>query len=581
MTDIQPTELRVRRGSHILGYIRQFSSTEKVIFGIFTIAALVTALIMAEQLNLRFSQEVPAYGGSLREGVIGLPRNINPILAVTDVDRDISALVYSGLMKYSNGSWSTDLAKSYTISNDGLTYTFKLKPRLRFQDGTALTADDIAFTIQKIQDPAIKSPRRADWADVTVKVISPTEIQFVLRQPYSPFLANTTIGIIPKHVWGNVNDDQFIFSQYNIEPIGSGLYKIASVTRDNGGIPTQYKLVSWNNYYSMGPFIPTITFNFFATESELLNALDQGVVDSAASISPDAAVRLSADKAQSYTVLSSPLPRIFGVFLNQNQSPILADKVVRQALDMSIDRPALIASILKGYGDPIQGPTPFITSSTTVRTSSTSPSLINNAQSLLEKNGWKKGADGVYSKKTAKTASTTIAFDIYTADSSDLKQAAEHVKNTWNALGARVSVRVYESSDLYQNIIRTRKYDALLFGEVIGKDRDLYAFWHSSQLKSPGLNVALYANSKTDKLLEDIRTTSDETIRASKFAQFDQLIRADIPAIFLYMPDFIYAVPKKLKHIELSSLNTSSDRWSSVATWYEETERVWNIFIKK
>ncbi len=541
---------------------------------------------MAEQINNYFSKEVPAYGGSLDEGVVGLPRNINPVLAVTDTDRDITSLVYSGLMKYSDGKIVHDIAKSYSISGDGLTYDFKLKTGIKFQDGTDLTAEDVAFTIQKIQDPAIKSPRRADWADITVTVISPTEIQFVLKRPYSPFLTNTTVGIIPKHIWGSVNDEQFIFSQYNIEPVGSGLYKVSSISHDGGGIPTQYKLVSWGGYYGKEPFISTIIFNFFSTEGDLLTALDQGSVDSAVSISPDAAKQLATDKAQSYKILSTPLPRVFGVFFNQSQAPILADKTVRQALEMSVDRQALVDKILSGYGQTIDGPTPFLMSTTTdtspISTASTSPTMINKAQILLEKNGWKKGDDGVYSftKKGAKTPSQVLSFDIYTVDSPDLKEAAELVKNMWTEMGARVNVKIYEASDLYQNIIRTRKYDALLFGEVIGKDRDLYAFWHSSQLKSPGLNVAMYANSKTDKLLEDIRATNDEKVRETKYEQFNDIIKVDIPAIFLYVPDFIYAVPKSVNNIKLGTISTPSDRWNGVSGWYEKTERVWNILIK-
>lgn len=163
----------------------------------------------------------------------------------------------------------------------------------------------------------------------------------------------------------------------------------------------------------------------------------------------------------------------------------------------------------------------------------------------------------------------------------DLKQAAELVKNSWKALGAQVDIKVYEQNDLYQNIIRPRKYDALLFGEVIGKDRDLYAFWHSSQRNAPGLNVAMYANSKVDKLLEDMRTTSDEGVRMAKYAQFDQALRADLPAIFLYVPDFVYAVPKSVRGIKLGSMAVPSDRWNGIEKWYTETENVWKIFTNK
>ncbi len=577
MNDEQsPHELRLKRGSHILNYIRQFSATEKVVFGICVIAAAVTMIIMAARLNNQFSIEIPAYGGTLNEGVIGLPRSINPVLALGDVDRDLSALIYSGLTKYSNGKIVGDLAQSFNVSADGLTYTFKLRPELAFHDGTPLTTDDVAFTIQKIQDPAVKSPRRIDWTDVTVNVISPTEIRFVLKQPYSPFLTNTVIGILPKHIWGTVSDEQFIFSQYNIEPVGSGPYRVSSIIRDNGGVPTQYKLTSSGEYYSKKPYIKTIVFNFFPEENAALNALDQGAIDSVSGISPDAGYRLATDSAQPYTVLSSPLPRTFSVFLNQDQNPLFADKVIRQALDMSIDRDSLIKNVLKGYGNPLTGPTPFISTTTAIRAGLAASTSIQLAQSLLEKNGWKRTL-GVYGKKNQKTGTTTLAFDIYTVDSPDLKQAAELIKNAWTALGAQVTIKVYEGTDFYQNIIRTRKYDALLFGEVIGKDRDLYAFWHSSQRKSPGLNVAMYTNAKADKLLDDIRATSDEDARALKYAQFDQLIRADIPAIFLYTSDFIYAVPKSLGNVKLASMTSSADRWSGVTQWYLETEDVWNI----
>lgn len=535
---------------------------------------------MFSNASAHFSSDVPAYGGVLREGVIGLPRNVNPILAVSDVDRDLSTLIYSGLMKYNDkGKIVPDLAGSYKISNDGLTYTFKLKPNVEFQDGVTLTSEDVAFTIQKIQDPTLKSPRRIDWVDVTVKVVSPTEIEFILKQPYSPFLSNTTIGIIPKHIWGSVNDDQFIFSQYNTEPIGSGMYKISSISRDNGGIPTNYTLESWRGYYDVSPFIPSLTFNFFSDEETALVSLDQGGIDSLASVSPTSALSLADDKAQAYTILSTPLPRIFGVFFNQNQAKVLSDDVVRKALDTAIDRQNIIDVVLSGYGTPIYGPVPFVQSNSKKdQTGTSATSSIARAQMILEKDGWRMNEDGIYYFKN-KSSTLLLSFDIYTADSPDLRRAAELVKETWTDMGAQVGLKVYEANDLYQNIIRPRKYDALLFGEIIGKDRDLYAFWHSSQRNAPGLNIALYANSKTDKLLENIRTISDENERAKKYEEFDKLVQADIPAIFLYMPDFIYAVPKAVKGMSLN-LATPADRWNSIAKWYTDTERVWNIFIK-
>lgn len=584
MTEQFQKEFRWERGTHILNYLSKFSATEKAVFGFFVIVALVTSLTLAHNASSLFMTEVPATGGELREGEVGLPRTINPIIAVSDVDRDLDALVYSGLTKYEKGSFIPDLAESWTISPDGLIYTFTLKKGLKFQDGADLTADDVAFTIQKIQDPALKSPRQSDWANVTVKQTSATEIQFVLKQPYSGFLANTTIGIIPKHIWGSVNNDQFIFSQYNIQPVGSGPYKVTSIARDAGGIPVSYTLTSWKGYSGTHPFIDTISFYFFPREDKALVALNDGTIDSLPSIDPSVAQKLASNTAEGYTILNTSLPRIFGVFFNQTQSAILADPTIRTALELATDRQQIIDSILYGYGTPAYGPIPVrLLADLGLKTSSPSDSptaQLTAAQSLLEKNGWRKNSAGIYEKKSSKpkTASTTLSFDIYTADTPDLVATARMLKTQWLALGAQVDVQIFEASDLYQNVIRPRKYDALLFGEQIGKDRDLYAFWHSSQRNAPGLNVAQYANSKVDALLTEIRNTASTTVMTADYAKLDQLIQADMPALFLYSPDFIYAVPKALRGAHLDSITTPSDHWNSISNWYIETEKVWNIF---
>ncbi len=584
MTEQFQKEFRLKRGAHILNYISKFSATEKAIFGLLVILACVSALILATKASATFMSEVPAYGGELREGEVGLPRTINPVFAVSDVDRDLSALVYSGLTKYEKGSFIPDIAQSWTVSSDGLTYDFILKKGLTFQDGSELTSDDVAFTVQKIQDPLLKSPRQGDWANITVKQISSSEIQFTLKQPYSGFLANTTIGIIPKHIWDAVNDDQFIFSQYNIQPVGSGPYKVDAIDRDSGGIPVSYRLISWKDYTSKRPFISTISFYFFSREDKALSALNDGTIDSLPSIDPVEAKKLASNTAEGYTILETPLPRIFGVFFNQTQSAILADPVVRNALDMATDRSAIIDSVLSGYGTSAHGPIPTrLLSDLGVVLDTTNDfdtAQITSAQALLEKNGWRKNSSGIYEKKSSKskTASTTLSFDIYTADAPDLVATAKLLKAQWLALGALVDVQIFEPSDLYQNVIRTRKYDALLFGEQIGKDRDLYAFWHSSQRNAPGLNVAMYTNSKVDAVLTDIRTTASTTVMINDYKKLDQLIQADLPALFLYSPDFIYAVPKTLAGIHLDSIITPADHWNSITSWYTETEKVWNIF---
>mgnify|MGYP001616140671 CR=1 FL=1 len=582
-------EFRLKGGSRILGYIRQFSATEKVILGVLVITAAFSALAMTGMISSYFLIEVPGKGGQIREGLVGLPHNINPVLAITDVDNDIATLVYSGLMKYDGQDLETDLAESYKISDDGLVYAFKLKSGLYFQDGTPLTSDDIAYTIQKIQDPGLRSPLRSNWTDVTTTVIGPLEIKFTLKKPFRPFLTNTTVGILPKHIWSSMNNDQFALDERNIEPIGSGPYKIASIERKSN-IQVEYRLTTWTKYYSKKPYIPTISFVFFADRDKALSALETKTIDSLGSISPSEAVGLDENVNSDYEIRTTTLPRIFGLFFNQNQNPVLADKNVREALEMTVDREALVKTILLGYGLAIDGPLPEYAKSINQNNLETRNDLSSaipllekaGAVYLLEKNGWKKNVTtGIYEKKNAKNVVQSLIFDIYTVDTPDLKKTAEMIRDSWKALGASVEVKVFESADLYQNIIKTRKYDILLFGEHIGKDNDIYAFWHSSQRNAPGLNVAMYTNNKVDALLDEIRTSDDAQIREKKYVELKEIIKKDIPAIFLYSPNFIYVTPKSLGGLDLGSLITASDRLNSIQNWYVNTEKIWKIFVNK
>jgi len=144
-----------------------------------------------------------------------------------------------------------------------------------------------------------------------------------------------------------------------------------------------------------------------------------------------------------------------------------------------------------------------------------------------------------------------------------------------------VSVQVYDLSDLDQNLIRPRKFEALLFGEILGRNPDLYSFWHSSQRLAPGLNITQYTNATTDKLLEDARKQTDPDIRIAKYETFQTKLAEDTPAIFLYSPSFLYILPKKIKGAGFPSLLIPSERFSTIQNWYISQEKVWKIFTTK
>ena len=559
----------------MLALFDAFSATEKVVFLFFVLIALVMALVMANRASQYFMVTVPTDGGMLTEGEVGTPRTVNPILAYTDVDKDITALVYAGLMRRdSSGNLVTDLAQSYSVSPDGLTYDFTLKKGVSFEDGKPITADDVVFTITKAEDAEVKSPARADWADVTVKKVSDSEVQFILKEPYAPFLANTTIGILPQHIWKDVTDDQFIFSNYNIQPVGDGPYRVKSVAKDGSGVPESYTLVPSSHYSGAKPYISKIVLDFYPDASHAFDALQAGEIDSLAGLDPKEASVL-ASTTGSLHILANPVPRLFGIFFNQNQNPVFADKAVRQALSLAVDRQKIVSAVLDGYGIPINGPVP---QGILAGSPSVGGPNIALATSTLEHDGWKLGVDGIYAKTVNKKA-RSLAFSITTADSPDLSAAADMIALEWQAIGAKVTVNVFEYSDL-SNAISGRSYDSLLFGQYVGTGLDLYAFWDSSQRNSPGLNIAQYVNNSADKTLSDAREATTVKAQLADLAAFQGIFAQDVPAVFLYSPDLIYVIPDKLKGVDIDAVSKPSDRWNGITGWYIDTDRVWSIFTR-
>jgi peptide/nickel transport system substrate-binding protein len=558
------------------------SLTEKLAFGAAAVVFAWGALSLLTKVSLHFTVGVPERGGELVEGVIGTPRFVNPLLAVSDADRDLSVLVYSGLLKATpEGDFIPDLAESFSISPDSLTYTVKLRSNAVFHDGAPVTADDVVFTVLRAQDPALKSPRRVNWDGVTVKKIGEREVSFTLKQPYAPFLSNLSLGILPERLWKNVGPEAFAFSDLNINPVGSGPFIMVTVKKDGSGVPSEFDLKS-NPSYALGePYIQSMVFKFYTSESALVAALRAGDIESASNLSPSAAAGLGSD----YRLLTAPLTRVFGIFFNQNENEVLAHKEVRKALDAAIDRDALIGSVLVGFGSQADGPLPPSLSATgestkDAATAHATSTAISRARDILSKAGWKKNGNDVFElKPKAKgAASSTLSLSLSTANVPELVMAAKSIEQSWTEAGAKVDVRVYEPADLNQGIIRPRKYDALLFGIVTGKNSDLYPFWHSSQRNDPGLNIALYTNAKADKLLESMRKATSTADVAALYDKFKTEIDADTPAIFLWSPDFIYALPDDLRGVRLGEVTTPSDRFLSVSDWYIETDHVWRVF---
>jgi peptide/nickel transport system substrate-binding protein len=561
--------------------VTELSLTGRIVFFIFVGLFIGSVLWMLYDINVAFLVTVPKPGGTLTDGVVGEPRFINPVLASSDPDRDISALVYSGLTRFDIQSQKLipDLAQSWSVSPDGLTYTFILKNNITFQDGTPVTAADVVFTVQTIQNPDIRSPLAATWAGITVQEINQQTVQFILPAPYKPFIENTTLGILPKHLWQNVDPAQFPFSPLESNPIGSGPYRISAISKDKTGVPITYELSPFTHFTLGLGLLGKIDFRFYKTQDAVLSALETGEITTTSGISPADAPGLTAD---GFSLQSSPLPRVFGIFFNQSEKQGLADPAVRRALDVATDRQTLVTSVFGPFAKAIAGPVPALFLANAfgpgIASSSVPSASSTLADSLLDKAGWIRNTSGIREKKIA-GASTTLAFSISTSDAPELVAVANALAGEWRRIGVDVSVKVF-GDGLEDNVIRPRNYDALLFGQVVGRDFDLYPFWASTQAADPGLNIASYANPSADTLLVQMRTTASTTIEAADYQQFSALLTHDEPAIFIYEPDLISVVPPTLAGEAAGSVSAESERFSDAYQWYLQTERVWRIFTR-
>ena len=541
--------------------LRQESFKDSTKLGAFLIVSALSGLYALERSLL---VEVPAQGGTLQEGVVGSPRFVSPLLALSDADRDLVALTYSGLMGIGmDGTLTPVLAERYEIAEDGKTYTFVLRENLTFSDGTPLSAEDVVFTVEKAQDPALKSPERANWDGIGVEALDPRTVRFTLSKSYAPFLENTTLGILPARLWRNVSAEEFPFSTLQTEPVGAGPFTVSYVSRNTSGIIEEYVLSAFDSYALGRPYLDEMRFRFFSQESDLAKALGTGAVESAYGI-PDA------------RALSAPYSRVFGVFWNSDENPVFARPEVRKALSVAIDRNGIVRDVLGGFATAIKGPMP--PGGHTALESETAEERIRSAKETLEKSGWTYDTETRAWKQSKDKL--VLSITLKTSNVPELKAVATKIRDDWQLLGVPVSIELYEPGDLNQNVIRPRAYSALLFGMVVGRDRDLFAFWHSSQRNDPGLNIALYANRSVDTLIEQARGENDAVARERSLVKIDEAIAADYPAAFTHSPDFLYTMPEDVRGVSLPQITAPSDRFASVASWYRRTEPVWPFFVK-
>jgi peptide/nickel transport system substrate-binding protein len=403
---------------------------------------------------------------------------------------------------------------------------------------------------------------------------------------------------LPSTLWRSVSSDSFNLSTLNIKAIGSGPYKIKSVKKNSDGISEEYTLERFNDFTLDKPRIKYFNIVSYSNEKDLIKALLNHSIDQAGGISSE---NIASLQKENFTIHTATLPRIFGIFFNSNNNKIFNDPIVIAALNKAIDRQNIVNQVLGGYGSIVYSPIPEKIIPDIVRKKYDNDTL-NEVSAMLDKAGWVVGADGIRAKgetvtktvtkkvggktvtQQVTTKSTTpplrLSFSLTTGDTPELRQTTLMIKDQLQKIGVEVDTsKVYETGELNQ-LIRSRSYEALFFGQIINHESDLYSFWHSSQRTDPGLNIAMYNDKKVDTILESIQKTLSYDDRVSKYKDLANEFNANIPAILIYSPEYLYVTSPHLNNIPLLNITIPSDRFSSVYTWSTDTNKVWKIFTK-
>ncbi|MDD3498332.1 MAG: ABC transporter substrate-binding protein [Candidatus Moranbacteria bacterium] len=541
---------------------------EKLIIALLLFVSLFALFFWAGKIYFSLTEAVPEHGGSYVEGVIGQPMYVNPVLSKTnETDESLVKLIYNGILKYDkNGGLINDLADSYSVSEDGKEYIFDLKKEVRWHDGEKLTSDDIIFTVTLIKDPLFKSPLRNNWQGVRPEKVDDYSIRFILDKPYFGFLENLTFGILPEHIWSNIDSEKFPLTKYNLEPIGTGPYRFSNFHKDSEGNILDYQMESFEQYFLGEPYISSLSLNFYANEQLLIDSYNKKEISGVGNLSPKNSAIENFRKSTSIYELEIPWP--FTVFLNKNKSVSLADRGVREALNWATDKDEIIEKNLFGKAKPIDSP--FFVGTDEYAQDIEKPGFdTGRSNKILEDGGWAL-KDGEIREKDGEK----LQFSLYVVDSSSYIELAEILKEQWKKIGAEVSIQAFSFSDMQQNHIKPREYDALLVGQDASFNVDPYSFWHSSNKKDPGLNLALFDNEEADKLISEAREENDRNKRIEKYHSFQEIVAEENPAVFLFSPYYLYLVDSKVKGIEEKKINSTKSRFENVDKWYIKTKRV-------
>jgi len=537
----------------------------------------VIALVLALFSNRAFVDR-PTRGGQLVEALVGRPAVMNPLFAVEDSEKAVARLLFSGLTRPdAERGPRADLATNWTVSPDGLTYTFNLREGARWHDGQPVTADDVVFTAETArlvgEDPILSasaSPLVQPWVHVTARAIDSRTVELVLDGAYAPFLDATALGILPLHLLAGVEPAELPRHRFSqLEPIGAGPYMLDSPGALEGDL---MRLTRYDGHWDATaerPYLDELEFRFMTDVDDSLEAIGQRDVQAMGDVPVDAFDALG-DEARLYTSIE---PGYTLVYLN-HANVLFADQAVRLALSLALDREGIVhdPGLVNGQG--IVARSPIAPGSWAYDATIDAPEYDpEQARDILDRAGW-VDSDG---DEVRDREGKRLSFRLGSLDDPQSIAIVERIAADWSAVGVEAAVEPHNQQGTV-HALSNRDFEAMLFSWQLRQyEPDPYPLWHSSQAED-GQNFGRYSNPEVDRLLVEARQAhpSDREGRAELFHEFQQVFVSDVPALLLYHPAYTYAVvDQSLGGVQLPQLLVDpSDRYASLPDWFASTERV-------
>lgn len=545
--------------------LERLAVVKRFLFSWVLLIALLTGSVVFQSRSLSSYYQTlqPVPGGTYAEGMLGSFTNANPVYATGLVDASVSKLIFAGLFTYdTHGQLVGDLANNFTVDDRGTTYTVQLKQGLTWHDSAPLTADDVVFTYQVIQNADAHSPLYTSWQGVTVTAKDAHTVVFALPNPLISFPYSMTNGIIPKHILGNVPMVDMRTNAFNTaNPIGAGPFAWQAIQVDGGSADTrqeQIALKPFLEYHAGAPKLRGFVLRTFRNTERLIQSFERREVNAVVGLSEVPAELQRDPNIWAYNI---PLTAQVMTFFRSSQG-VLADAKVRQALVRAADTTAII--------DDLHYPTLPVREPLLRGQVGYNPSFFQPdydpvaASSLLDGQGWQLGADGLRRKD-----GTVLSFSLYAQSGGEYEKVARALQRQWRAVGIDARVVLQDEAN-FQNTLAYHGYDALLFGISVGSDSDVFVYWHSSQADERlpvRLNFSEYKSGVADSALEAGRTRSDPALRSAKYQPFLQAWQADAPALGLYQPRFLYVTHGPVYGLSERPINTDANRFDNVHSW--------------